>query len=133
MAEHEDAPIDYEHITWPEETLDEAADILAERFRENPISSRELGLRLGLGEKDTSRLTRHLIVALLRARRLPIGACAEGYFWLSDPGEVRGYVADLRRRAAAIQERADLVEENFAHPEWWHVEPSPPRNVPEEP
>jgi|APHM01.1.fsa_nt_gi hypothetical protein len=84
--------------------LDELADILRWRGRDDAITSSELSDRLNLNDGEASPQTREAIGILRVERGIPVRAGNVGYWCCQTEEEAKEYLDKLRSRIAGIEE-----------------------------
>ena len=93
--------------------IDVAYDILRKATKESPVTSEELGHKLGIDDPEGNPLARSVITEVIREKHLPLAATGAGYFVMETLEDLKDYRADLNRRIAGTLERIRLVEEAF--------------------
>jgi hypothetical protein len=93
--------------------IERAFTILQKATKANPITSEELGIKLGITDVEGNPLARSVITEVIREKHLPLGATAHGYFVMTTTEDLKEYRADLNRRIAGTLDRIRLVEEAF--------------------
>lgn len=98
------------------ETLDSIeADLRDAVGKDNAITSGELAARHVPDDGAANPTTREIVKAtMMRERGLPIVSCASGYYIPQDRGTIDDELDSLRGRIAGIEERMDLLEDNWA-------------------
>lgn len=78
---------------------------------EEPLSSKEIARRLHISDIDAQPVTRSMILNMMKAKRIAVGANSKGYWILKSEKEMEHYLRRLEGRRKAIQNRIDLVRE----------------------
>jgi len=98
--------------------LDELADILRGRGREDAITSAELSDRLSLDDGEASPKAREAVGILRVERGLPVRSGNVGYWVCQSEEEAEEYLANLQGRIAGIEETMREFDEA-----WENYEP----------
>ena len=81
------------------------------RSAKDPLSSKEIARRLHISDIDAQPITRSMILNMMKAKRIAVGANNRGYWLLQSEKEMEHYLRRLEGRCKAIQNRIDLVHE----------------------
>ena len=93
--------------------LDAAEDELRGRTKDDAIYSSELAEKIGVDDGEGNPKTREVIRVLMDERDLPVASSNCGYWMLESEDQLRVYVNDLEGRINGIEERIQMVQENF--------------------
>lgn len=94
--------------------IDKIKNILLEhQEKENRITSSEIAIFLGIVEDDTHAKTRSLILESAKKHKLPLAANTTGYYLITNSKEFNDYIANLNSRIAGIEERKQIITENY--------------------
>lgn len=93
--------------------LDAVEEELRGRTKDDAIHSGELADKVGIDDGEANPKTREVIRTLMEERGLPIASANCGYWMLESDAQLRIYVNDLRGRIAGIEERIEMVQENY--------------------
>jgi len=96
--------------------LDAVRDLFLRMPESFVLSSKQIARSVGIRDGEAQPLTRAVIAELVR-EGLPLGAESKGYRMLRTEGQLRAYLADLHRRARAIDARIVATERAFR--EYW--------------
>ena len=96
--------------------LDALQQELADRGRDDAITSAELAERLDINDGEASPTTRKAVRALLTERGVPIRSGNVGYWVCQSEAEAEEYVDDLQGRIEGIEQR--LTAFQSAWQEW---------------
>lgn len=80
---------------------------------EQAITSSELADQLDIDDSEGNPETREAVKIAMRERGLPIIGGGNGYYIPVDPAKVEDAIESLDGRIAGIQERKDLIEDNW--------------------
>jgi len=97
------------------ETLDAIADDLRTEAvgAEHALTSGDLADRHIPGDSDANPKTREAIKILMRERGLPVIGGSQGYYIPASAGPIEEAIDTLDGRIAGIQERKQLLQENW--------------------
>ncbi|MGA8537785.1 MAG: hypothetical protein WB789_10420 [Thermoplasmata archaeon] len=93
--------------------IENAYTLLKAATKAKPITSEELGHKLGLDDIEGNWKARALIGEVVRQRNLPVGAKGRGYYVLKTVEDLKEYREDLARRIHGIFDRIRSVEDAF--------------------
>ena len=79
----------------------------------NKITSKQIAKIIGINEDATQAKTRALILECARRYELPLAADNRGYYLITSKSELNEYIENLNSRIAGIEERKNLIIENF--------------------
>lgn len=102
--------------------LDALQQELADRGREDAITSAELAKRLDIDDGEASPKTREAITTLLFERGVPVRSGSVGYWICQSEREAEEYVADLQGRIEGIEQRQTAFQKAW---ESWHRDEVP--------
>ena len=91
--------------------LNELQQELADRGRDDAITSAELAEWLDIDDGEASPTTRKAVRALLTERGVPIRSGNVGYWVCQSEAEAEEYVADLEGRIEGIEQRLTAFRE----------------------
>jgi hypothetical protein len=99
---------------YTDDQMERASNLLKGASSTHPITSEELGEKLGLEDIEGNWNARDLITEVMRKKRVPVVARttgkARGYWVPQTETDVKEYVQDLFRRSHGILGRAALVD-----------------------
>lgn len=84
--------------------------------KQNSITSAEIAAILGIQEDDTHPKTRRLLFETAKLYKLPMAATTKnpkGYFLIANDEEYDEYIATLDSRIDGIEERKDIITNNY--------------------
>jgi hypothetical protein len=84
--------------------------------KDNAITSSEIAQQVNPDDTGTNPVTRDEIKEVMRQFGIPVIGCNQGYYVPDDPEEVEEGLDNLRSRISGIQERKQLIEQNW--PDW---------------
>jgi hypothetical protein len=93
--------------------VEKAYAILQGTTKANPVTSEELGVKLGISDVEGNPLARSIITEVIRQKHLPLGATGRGYYVMKTIEDLKEYRDDLNRRIAGTLDRIRLVEAAF--------------------
>ena len=79
----------------------------------NKITSKQIAEIIGINEDATQAKTRALILECARKYELPLAADNRGYYLITSKDELNEYIKNLRSRIDGIEDRINLITENF--------------------
>ena len=79
----------------------------------NEITSSQIADQIGIKEDDTHAKTRALIFEAAKKYELPVAANKRGYFLINSQEEHDKYIKNLDSRIAGIEERKEIITENY--------------------
>lgn len=92
--------------------MDIAETLHRHKGPENAISSAELARQV-LGDEDRASTVRNYIDDVIRAFRLPVGNCEDGYFVIQDADEFRRLMEQYESRRQSATERMRALSAAF--------------------
>ncbi len=94
--------------------VDKIKDILLQhKGKANRITSGEIAKSIGIVENATYAKTRKLILESAKKYKLPLAANTSGYYLITNQKEFDDYIATLNSRIKGIEERKQLIIENY--------------------
>jgi len=93
--------------------LDQVEDELRGRTKADAIQSGDLADAVDIDDSEGNPKTREAIRILIEERGLPVASANCGYWLLESRDQLDEYVETLEGRIAGIQERIDMVAENY--------------------
>jgi len=95
------------------ELLDKVEDELRGRTKADAMQSGDIADAVGIDDSEGNPKTREVIRILIEERGLPVASANCGYWLLESRDQLDKYVETLEGRISGIQERIDMVTENY--------------------
>lgn len=94
--------------------IEQIRDILMQHWgKSNAITSGEIADLIGINEDDTHAKTRAMILEAAKIYKLPLAADIIGYYLITNDEEYYSYMNNLDSRKEGIEERKELITENY--------------------
>lgn len=81
--------------------------------KSNKITSKQIANIIGINEDATQAKTRALILECAKQYKLPLAADNRGYYLITSEIELNEYIENLNSRIAGIEDRKNLIIQNF--------------------
>lgn len=87
--------------------------LVLHKGKNNPITSAEVAVLIGIVEDDTHAQTRALILDTANMYGLPLAASNKGYYLITSDSEYDEYMENLDSRIEGIAQRKEIITKNY--------------------